>query len=140
MTAEAATHVTAASVVDAFARRHRFHWAEALPWIVAIGAFFVFPDYLALGAQILATILFGLSLDLILGYAGIVTLGHAACFGTGAYVAGLLAAHGWGEPVSGLLIAALAAALVGFVSGAVVLRTQGLTLLMLTLVVATMLY
>lgn len=140
MTAEVATHLTAQSAIDAFARRHRFRAAEALPWVVAVGAYFVFPDYLALGAQVLATVLFGLSLDLILGYAGIVTLGHAACFGTGAYVAGLLAAHGWGEPISGLFVAAAAAAIVGFASGAVVLRTQGLTLLMLTLVVATMLY
>jgi branched-chain amino acid transport system permease protein len=140
MTAEVATHVTAQSAMDAFARRHRFQAGEAVPWIVALAAYFVFPDYLALGAQVLATILFGLSLDLILGYAGIVTLGHAACFGTGAYVAGLLAAHGWGEPITGLIIAAAVAALVGFVSGAVVLRTQGLTLLMLTLVVSTMLY
>jgi branched-chain amino acid transport system permease protein len=81
-----------------------------------------------------------LSLDLILGYAGIVTLGHAACFGAGAYVAGLLAVHGWGEPITGLFIAAAAAAVVGFLSGLIVLRTQGLTLLMLTLVVSTMLY
>ncbi|HXQ53813.1 MAG TPA: branched-chain amino acid ABC transporter permease [Stellaceae bacterium] len=140
MTAETATPLAAAAVIDAFSRRHRLHWAEAIPWVLMVGAYFVFPDYLALGAQVLATILFGLSLDLILGYAGIVTLGHAAFFGTGAYVAGLLAAHGWGEPITGLLVAALAAAAVGFVSGAVVLRTQGLTLLMLTLVVATMLY
>ena len=140
MTVDVATHLTAQSAMDAFARRHRFHPGEAVPWIVAVAAYFVFPDYLALGAQVLATILFGLSLDLILGYAGIVTLGHAACFGTGAYVAGLLAVHGWGEPITGLFVAALAAAFVGFVSGAVVLRTQGLTLLMLTLVVSTMLY
>ena len=87
-------------------RRHRLRAAEALPWLVAIAAYFVFPDYLALGAQILATILFALSLDLVLGYAGIVTLGHAAFFGTGAYTAGILAAHGWGEPISGLVAAA----------------------------------
>jgi branched-chain amino acid transport system permease protein len=130
----------AAGAIDAFARRHRFHATEALPWVVALAAYVVFPDYLALGAQILATTLFGLSLDLILGYAGIVTLGHAAFFGTGAYAAGLLAAHGWGEPITGLIAAAAAAALVGLASGAVVLRTRGLSLLMLTLVVATMLY
>jgi branched-chain amino acid transport system permease protein len=140
MTAEVAPSPAAAAVIDAFARRHRLLWGEAVPWLVAVAAYFVFPDYLALGAQVLATIVFGLSLDLILGYAGIVTLGHAAFFGTGAYVAGLLAAHGWGEPVSGLAIGALAAALVGFLSGAVVLRSQGLSLLMLTLVVASMLY
>jgi branched-chain amino acid transport system permease protein len=140
MTVIGARTVTADAAIDAFARRHRLRAAEALPWIVAVAAYFVFPDYLALGAQILATTLFGLSLDLILGYAGIVTLGHAAFFGTGAYTAGLLAAHGWGEPITGLFIAAFAAAVVGFTSGAVVLRTRGLSLLMLTLVVATMLY
>jgi branched-chain amino acid transport system permease protein len=58
--------------------------------------------------------LFALSADLVLGYAGIVTLGQAAFFGTGAYTAGILAANGWGEPVSGLLAAAVTAAAVGF--------------------------
>jgi len=125
---------------EAFARRHRYRPLEALPWAAALAAFALFPDYLPLGAQILATILFALSADLVLGYAGIVTLGHAAFFGTGAYTAGILAAHGWGEPLTGLLAAALAAALIGFVSGLVVLRTSGLTLLMQTLVVASLLY
>ena len=100
----------------------------------------VFPSYLPLGSQILATILFALSADLVLGYAGIVTLGHAAFFGTGAYTAGILAANGWGEPLTGLLAGALAAGVVGFLSGLVVLRTTGLTLLMQTLVVATLLH
>src|SRR4029077_5783303 len=95
---------------------------------------------LPLGSQILATILFALSADLVLGYAGIVTLGHAAFFGTGAYTAGILAANGWGEPITGLLAAAAVAALVGLLSGFVVLRTTGLALLMQTLVVATLLH
>jgi branched-chain amino acid transport system permease protein len=125
--------------LGAFARRHRLRPYEALPWLLAIAAYFAFPDYLALGAQILATILFALSLDLVLGYAGIVTLGHSAFFGTGAYTAGILAANGWGEPISGLLAAAIAAAAVGFCTGAIILRTTGLTLLMQTLVVAAML-
>ena len=60
----------------------------------------------SLASQIAITALFALSLDLILGYAGIVSLGHAAFFGLGAYTAGLLAKHGWGEPLSGLLLAA----------------------------------
>ncbi|HKW69358.1 MAG TPA: branched-chain amino acid ABC transporter permease [Candidatus Dormibacteraeota bacterium] len=126
--------------VAVFARRHRVHPLEALPWAAAIAAFALFPSYLPLGAQILATILFALSADLVLGYAGIVTLGHAAFFGVGAYTAGILAAHGWGEPISGLIAAALAAALLGLISGLVVLRTTGLTLLMQTLVVATLLH
>jgi branched-chain amino acid transport system permease protein len=126
--------------IGAFAGRHRYHPWEALPWVAALLAFVAFPDYLPLGAQILATILFALSADLVLGYAGIVTLGHAAFFGTGAYTAGILAANGWGEPITGLVAAAVAAALIGLGSGIIVLRTTGLTLLMQTLVVATLLH
>ena len=126
--------------IGILARRHRYHPLEALPWLVAGAAYFAFPSYLPLGAQILATILFALSADLVLGYAGIVTLGQAAFFGAGAYTAGLLAAHGWGEPITGLLAGAAVAALIGLVSGLVILRPTGLTLLMLTLVVASMLY
>lgn len=125
--------------IDAFARRHHFHWYEALPWVVAIASYFIFENYHAIGAQIFATILFALSLDLILGYAGIITLGHAAFFGVGAYASGILAANGMGDPLVGLVVAAMAAAFVGFVSGLLVLRTVGLTLLMQTLVVAALL-
>ena len=64
------------------------------------------PQLSQLASQIAITALFALSLDLILGYAGIVSLGHAAYFGFGSYTAGLLAKWGWGEPLSGLLIAA----------------------------------
>jgi branched-chain amino acid transport system permease protein len=114
--------------------RHRFRPVETLPWVFAVLVFFVFPDYLLLGSQVLIMILFALSLDLILGYAGIISLGHAALFGTGAYAAGILSAHGgWGEPLTGLAVAAVAAALVGLISGWVILRTRGLTLLMLTM-------
>ena len=116
------------------ARRHRLQWWEALPWIASIACFFLFPTYLAFGTQVLITILFALSLDLVLGYAGIVTLGHAAFFGAGAYTVGMLAMHwGWNEPLSGLLAAALVAGAIGLASGLVLLRTHGLALLMLTL-------
>ena len=82
----------------------------------------------------LITVLFAISLDLALGYAGIITLGHAAFFGAGAYTVGMLAKHEiWTEPISGLVIAAAVAGAVGFASGLVLLRTTGLTLLMLTL-------
>ena len=136
----AAAEVPAQQAINTFARRHRYRWWEALPWALAIAAFGIFPSYLPLGTQILATILFALSADLLLGYAGIVTLGHAAFFGIGAYTAGLLAVHGWGEPITGLLAGTAAAALIGFLSGCIVLRTTGLALLMQTLVVATLLY
>lgn len=120
--------------------RHKPHAAEALPWLAMVGAFFAFPDYMALGAQVLVMIIFALSLDLVLGYAGIITLGHAAFFGTGAYAAGMLSAlGGWNEPLTGLAFAGLCAGLVGFVSGWFLLRYGGLTLLMLTLATAIML-
>lgn len=120
--------------------RDRWRWYEALPWIAAVGAFFVLPDYMALGTQILIMILFALSLDLILGYAGIITLGHAAYFGAGAYAAGIVSAHfGWSEPLSALAFGGAAAAALGFLSGLILLRYHGLTLLMLTLAVSILL-
>ena len=120
-----------------YAANPRLRWTEWLPWVIALAAFFLFPDYLSLGARILTYILFALSLDLILGYAGIVTLGHAAFFGMGAYVTGILSAKlGLTDPFLQLLASAAAAGLLGLLTGAVVLRTHGLTQLMLTLAIA----
>jgi branched-chain amino acid transport system permease protein len=118
----------------ALVRRHRLRAWEPLPWVFAVAYYFAFPNHLGFGADLLVTILFALSLDLALGYAGIVTLGHAAFFGAGAYTVGMLAHHGiWNEPLTSLVMAAGVAALIGFASGLVLLRTTGLTLLMLTL-------
>lgn len=115
----------------------RLRWTEWLPWITALAAFFLLPDYLSLGARVLTYILFALSLDLILGYAGIITLGHAAFFGLGAYVTGILAAKlGVTDPILQMIASAAAAGVLGLATGAVVLRTHGLTQLMLTLAVA----
>jgi branched-chain amino acid transport system permease protein len=127
------------SPVDALIRRHRLRAIELLPWVIAVSGYFAFGDYLPLGSQILIMIMFALSLDLVLGYAGIVTLGHSAFFGVGAYAAGIYAARVSGEPLSGLLVGAVAAAAVGWASGMVILRTQGLALLMLTLAVTALL-
>lgn len=118
----------------ALAARHRLRAWEPIPWILALAFYFAFPKYLGFGTELLITILFALSLDLVLGYAGIVTLGQAAFFGAGAYTVGILAKRGiWNEPITGLLLAAAVAAAVGLGSGLVLLRTGGLTLLMLTL-------
>ena len=118
----------------ALAGRHRLRVWEPIPWVLAIALYFAFPKHLGFGTELLVTILFAILLDLVLGYAGIVTLGHAAFFGTGAYTVGMLAKHGiWNEPITGLILAAVVAAAVGLGSGLVLLRTQGLTLLMLTL-------
>ena len=118
----------------ALTQRHHLRWWEPLPWILAIAFYFAFPTYLGFGTDLLVTILFAISLDLALGCAGIITLGHAAFFGAGAYTAGMLAYHGiWNEPITSLIAAALVAAAIGLASGLVLLRTTGLTLLMLTL-------
>jgi len=118
----------------------KWSWAEIAFWLAPIVAFFLFPRYLSLGAQIFIAALFALSLDLILGYARIISLGHAAFFGVGAYTAGLLAKYGWGAPLSGLAIAAVAAALVGFVTSFLVVRGEDLTRLMVTLGIGLMLF
>ena len=113
---------------------------ELLPWALAVAVYFFAPNYLALGGYILIMILFALSLDLILGYGGIVTLGHAAYFGFGAYVAGIFAVHATGDPLIGLAVAAGAAALLGLVTGAVILRTHALALLMLTMAITAIVF
>lgn len=108
-------------------------------WALIAVAPFVFPSKQLMINEIAILALFALSLDLLLGYAGIVSLGHAAFFGVGAYVAGLLAKHGLTEPVTGLVIAASAAAIVGFASAFLVLRGTDLTRLMVTMGVALLL-
>jgi len=118
----------------------RIRWTEWLPWIIAGAVFFLLPEYLALGARILIFMLFALSLDLILGYAGIITLGHSAFFGLGAYVAGCISAKaGVTDPFIQLAAAAGAAGLLGVLTGAVILRTRALTLLMLTMAITSIL-
>jgi len=118
----------------------RWRPLEIAFWLLPVAAFFAFPGNLVLGSQILITGLFAVSLDLILGYAGIVSLGHAAFFGVGAYTAGLLAVHGWGEPLTGLVAAAAAAALAGFAISFLVVRGQDLARLMVTLGIGLMLF
>jgi branched-chain amino acid transport system permease protein len=140
---KAIAHRTAdarARAADYLLKRHRFRPAEALPWLLAIAAYFLFPDRMTFGNQALIMVMFALSLDLILGYAGIVSLGHAAFFGIGAYTVGLLIARlGWSEPLSSLVAAAAIAGLAGFVTGWFILRYRGLTVIMLTLATAIML-
>ena len=119
---------------------YRVRPADVLPWVVALAVFFLFDTYLSLGSQILIMVIFGISLDLALGFAGINTLGHAAFFGVGAYTAGYYSLHISTEPITGLAVAAAAAGLVGVLSGALVLRTRGLALLMLTMVTTVVLH
>ncbi|MBX6319680.1 branched-chain amino acid ABC transporter permease [Pigmentiphaga sp.] len=120
--------------------QRRWHWAEACFWIAVAAAWFVFPDNLVLGTQILIAALFALSLDLVMGYAGIVTLGHAAFFGIGAYAAGKLGQQGWSEPFTGLLLGGLAAAVVAVATARLVCRGHDLSRLMVTLGLGMLLF
>lgn len=113
---------------------------EIIFWLFTILAYFLLPSQLTLIAQVAIMGLFAISLDLIMGYAGIISLGHAAFFGFGAYTAGILAQRGWGEPLSDLLLAGGVAGLFGFATSFLVLRGSDLTRLMVTLGVSLMLY
>jgi branched-chain amino acid transport system permease protein len=119
--------------------RGRWRVAELVFWALAVGALFLLPGRHLILNEIAIIGLFALSLDLILGYAGVVSLGHAAFFGLGAYAAGLLAKHVVGDPFVGLLVAAAASAVLGFATSFLVLRGADLTRLMVTLGVALVL-
>ena len=111
----------------------RWRWSEIAFWLATLLPFVLAPNYLILASQVAITALFALSLDLILGYAGIVSLGHAAYFGIGAYAAGLISTRGWGEPLTGLLAAGLAAGIFGYLTSFIVARFRHLALIMITL-------
>ncbi|NYZ13679.1 branched-chain amino acid ABC transporter permease [Azospirillum sp. RWY-5-1] len=115
--------------------------AELLFWTLPVIGWFAFPENLPLLTQIAITALFALSLDLVLGVAGMVTLGHAAFFGVGAYAAGMLPAYlGIGDPLLGLVAAAAAAALAGALTSPLMLRGSGLSQLMVSVGINAMLY
>lgn len=118
----------------------RLRWLEVVFWIAAAAAIVAFPNRYLILTEIAWLGLFALSLDLILGYAGIVSLGHAAFFGVGAYTAGLLAKHGViTEPAVALVVAGLAAMVLGFATSFLVTRGADLTRLMVTLGIALLL-
>ena len=131
---------TASQVEHYLQARARWRGPEIAFWAVAAATLFALPGKHLILTEIAILGLFALSLDLILGYAGILSLGHAAFFGVGAYAAGLLAKHGLiAEPVAALLAAAALAAAIGFATSFLVLRGSDLARLMVTLGVALLL-
>lgn len=121
-------------------RRARWGHGETAFWLIAVAAIFIFSDRYLILTEMAWLGLFALSLDLILGYAGIVSLGHAAFFGVGAYAAGLLAVHGIvKEPVLALVVAGGAAMVLGFATSFLVIRGSELSQLMVTLGIALLL-
>lgn len=101
--------------------------------IAAIG-YVAFPDNLALLTRMMTIALLVLSLDLVTGYCGVATLGHAALFGSGAYAAGILSAHyGVNDPLLMILAGIAAGAVSGLLCGAIILRAHGLPQLVLSI-------
>ena len=120
-------------------RRARWRWPEILFWLAILAAIFALPSQAGIINEVLIAGLFALSLDLILGLTGIVSLGHAAFLGLGAYAAAILATNGFADPTLGLALGAVVAALVGLATAPLLLRGGDLTRLMVTLGVSLML-
>ncbi|MBK1835819.1 branched-chain amino acid ABC transporter permease [Azospirillum sp. YIM B02556] len=118
------------------AARRDLGWI-GIPLVAAVGlaAYWLLPDDLALLTRIAASALFVLSLDLVLGYGGIATLGQAAMFGTGAYAAGIVAVNWINDPFAMLAAGGIAGGGIALATGALILHARGLTLLMLTIAV-----
>ena len=112
---------------------------EGLFLLAAIAAFFIFPNNLGVLTRMLGMMIFVLSIDLVLGYAGVATLGQSALYGAGAYAAGVFALRVSADPVLGLFAGALAGAAVAVVSGMMLMRTRGLTLLVMSIAVSQIL-
>jgi branched-chain amino acid transport system permease protein len=128
------------AALRSFERSPGARWWELALWALALLALFVFPRHASLWNEIAILALFAVSLDLVLGYGGIVSLGQAAFLGTGCYAAALFAKHAFDDPVTGLFVGAGAAALLGLLTSPLVLRGTDLTRLMVTLGVASILY
>ena len=122
-------------------RHFRFtHGVAALLFAAALGSYFLFPDYLALITQLLVLIVFALSYDLLQGHAGIVSLGHAAFFGLGAYTAAILARAGITDPLAGLGAAAAVSAAVALLLTPIIVQGTDFTRLLVTLGVGSLIY
>lgn len=117
--------------IESLLAQRKFRLWEITPWVAAAGVWMFMPSYLPFAAQIAIMVLLTMSYDIVVGYAGIVIIGHTAFFGVGAYTAGLITVAGWTDPLLGLLVAALVAGLIGAISGGLMLRTTGLALVVL---------
>ena len=120
-------------------RRSPWRWLEILFWLAILAMIFALPSRAGIINEVLIAGLFALSLDLILGLTGIVSLGQAAFFGLGAYAAAILASRGLADPLLGLAFGAALAAVAGIVTAPLLLRGGDLTRLMVTLGVSLML-
>lgn len=127
------------SAIGTLLAQSRWRWLELALAVVAPASPWLLPSHAMMINEIAITALFALSLDLILGYTGIVSLGHAAFFGFGAYTAALFAKHIAPDPLLGLCVAAILTAVLGLACSFTILRGSDLTRLMVTLGVALIL-
>jgi len=133
------TPSSATDFQSALLRKARWHPLEFVVWAAAFALPLVMPSHSLLINEIAIVALFAMSLDLILGYTGIVSLGHAAFFGFGAYAAALFAKLAMPDPTVGLVVATVLSALLGLVASVTILRGSDLTRLMVTLGTALLL-
>ena len=126
-------------VQAALRARSRFKVWEPVFWLLALASPFLLGSHALIINEIAIVALFAISLDLVLGYSGIVSLGHAAFFGMGAYTAALFAKLVMPDPLVGLAVAIGVSALLGGLCSLTVLRGSDLTRLMVTLGVALLL-
>ncbi len=118
---------------EALLRARRWRPWELLLWAAAFAAPALLPGHALIINEIAIVALFAISLDLVLGYTGIVSLGHAAFFGMGAYSAALFAKHLMPDPLAGLAFGIATATLLGAVCSVTIQRGSDLTRLMVTL-------
>jgi branched-chain amino acid transport system permease protein len=108
--------------------------ALAVAGLGTIG-YFLFPDDLSFLTRLIGIAFLVLSLDLVTGYCGIATLGHAAPFGVAAYAAGIACIRGWADPIALLAVGIGAGTVIGLISGALIARFRGLPQLVLSIAV-----
>jgi len=129
-----------ARVADSLRGNARWRWWEIVLFVAMIASWWAPDQHVALLNQIAITALFAISLDLILGYAGIASLGHAAFFGVGAYAAAIFAVNVMPDPLVGMGLAIMLSAVLGFACSFLILRGSDLTRLMVTIGVCSVLY
>lgn len=129
-----------ARVLEIIRRPVRWSALEIGFWAIAALSLFLLPNQHLILTEVVGFAIIALSLDLMLGYAGIVSLGQAAMYGVGAYAAGLWSIHISSEPITGLLVGAVAGAAIALPTSFLLLRGGDLTRLMVTLGVAAVLF
>lgn len=121
------------AALNSLAASRRWKPVELVAWLLALASPLLLSSHALIINQIAIVALFAVSLDLILGYTGVVSLGHAAFLGMGAYTAALFAKLVMPDPLVGLLVAVAVSMVLGAVCSLTIIRGSDLTRLMVTL-------